>query len=192
MTMQLASNTSVGLPTAPSQPSSTEVTVNQQEKRKVLDRVFTEIGFDRFFLDQKDAPRKPHLKTTDLDTPLILHIDDDEDLVDAVTSRLLANGYRVASALDGVSGVQSALVYPADAIILDYDMPNGRGDTVIDLLKGSKNTQNIPVIVLTAVHQKGLKRQLLNKGADVFMTKPFEFDELEATLASLIDSRNEG
>lgn len=46
----------------------------------------------------------------------LLHIDDDEDLVDAVTSRFKASGFRVAFALDGVAGVQVALMYPADAI----------------------------------------------------------------------------
>ena len=84
--------------------------------------------------------------------------------------------------------MESALVYPADAIILDYDMPNGRGDTVIDLLKGNESTREIPIVVLTAVHKKGLKRELLSRGADVFMTKPFEFSELQSTVSELIAS----
>ncbi len=176
----------------PLTPSVTEDKIDDSRKKlNVVDRVFTEIGFDRLFLDNQTPSKKPHFRAKDVDTPLVLHVDDDIDLVDAVTSRLGASGFRVASALDGVTGMQSALLYPASAIILDYDMPNGRGDTVIDLLKANSNTKHIPIIVLTAVHKKGLKRSLLNKGADVFMTKPFEFDELHATITRLLDQSNE-
>ena len=155
-------------------------------KVDVIDRVFTQVGFDKFFLDDSHAPRTPHMFAQESLAPLVLHVDDDQDLVDAVTSRFHAAGYRVASALDGVSGVQAALAHPADAIILDYDMPNGRGDIVIDLLKGNDKTKDIPIVVLTAVHKKGLKRELLSKGANVFMTKPFDFAELQATVSELI------
>ena len=157
-------------------------------KTAVIDRIFTQIGFDKFILDDSHTLKRPHLQSKAEQTPLILHVDDDQDLVDAVTSRFAANGYRVASALDGVSGVQEALLHPADVVILDYDMPNGRGDVVIDLLKSNEKTQSIPIVVLTAVHKKGLKRELLSKGADVFMTKPFDFVELQSTVEDLIDS----
>ena len=163
---------------------STEV--NSSMKVDVIDRVFTQVGFDKFFLDDSHTPGMPHMLAQESIAPLVLHVDDDQDLVDAVTSRFQAAGFRVACALDGVSGVQAALAHPADAIVLDYDMPNGRGDIVIDLLKGNDRTKDIPIVVLTAVHKKGLKRQLLNRGADVFMTKPFNFEELQATVSDLI------
>ena len=104
-----------------------------------------------------------------------------------MTSRLSAGGFRVASATDGMAGVQSAMIFPVNAVILDFDMPNGCGDTVIDLLKANEKTKDVPIIVLTAVHKKGLKRELLNKGADVFMTKPFEYAELEKAVKDLIN-----
>ena len=154
--------------------------------RQAIDSVFTMLGFEECFLDESHSAKKSNLPTQPKTAPLILHVDDDVDLVDAVTSRLAAAGYRVASALDGVSGMQEALRYPADAVILDYDMPNGRGDVVIDLLKANKRTKDIPIIVLTAVQQKHLKRKLLNQGADVFMTKPFEFAELQMVLKDLL------
>ena len=165
----------------------TETQKGSNSNRQAIDSVFTNLGFEKCFLDESHSPVKPNFQSRTKSAPLILHVDDDVDLVDAVTSRLLAAGYRVASALDGVSGMQEALRHPANAIILDYDMPNGRGDVVIDLLKSNERTQDIPIIVLTAVQQKHLKRTLLNKGADVFMTKPFEFSELQATISSLLD-----
>ena len=167
-----------------------ESLIQPHDNLHVIDRIFTRIGFDKCFLDTPQSPAKPHIFSKDVSEPLVLHIDDDVDLVDAVTSRLKANGFRVACALDGVSGVQAALLYPADAIILDYDMPNGRGDVVIELLKGNERTKNIPIVVLTAIQKKSLKRELLSKGADVFMTKPFDFEELQVTVSDLIDSTN--
>jgi CheY-like chemotaxis protein len=168
--------------------STTEQEVTDSRKKlSTVDRVFSRSGFEKLFLDGAQPPKRPHIRSKDVNAPLVLHVDDDVDLVDAVTSRLRSKGFRVASALDGISGMQAALLYPASVIILDYDMPNGRGDTVIDLLKSNKNTENIPIIVLTAVHKKGLKRQLLNQGANVFMTKPFDFEELQETVSSMID-----
>ena len=164
-----------------------ETSADMNHNREAIDSVFTILGFEKCFLDDSHSPIKPNIRVRTKSAPLILHVDDDVDLVDAVTSRLAAAGYRVASALDGVSGMQEALRHPASAIILDYDMPNGRGDVVIDLLKSNERTKDIPIVVLTAVQQKSLKRTLLNKGADVFMNKPFEFAELQAVIASLLE-----
>lgn len=140
---------------------------------------------NRHYFDSAHSFRKPRIQASNAKKPLILHVDDDVDLVDAVTSRLGASGFRVASATDGMAGVQSAMIFPVSAIILDFDMPNGRGDTVIELLKANEKTKDVPIVVLTAVHTKGLKRELLNKGANVFMTKPFEYAELEKVVKEL-------
>ena len=158
----------------------------KNSNRHAIDNVFTSLGFEKCFLDESHSSGKPSTRTRAQSVPLVLHVDDDVDLVDAVTSRLAAAGYRAASALDGVSGMQEALRYPASAVILDYDMPNGRGDVVIDLMKANERTRDIPIIVLTAVQKKHLKRKLLNQGADVFMTKPFEFAELQTALSDLL------
>ncbi len=156
----------------------------------VVDQVFTQLQFDRIYLEQEQNPFPAAPVSKETMSPMILHVDDDPDLVDAVTSRFKARGFRVTSALDGISGMHSALVNPADAIILDYDMPNGRGDKVIELLKSNRTTEVIPIVVLTAVHEKGLRRRLLAQGADVFMTKPFDFAELEQTVSRLIESKS--
>lgn len=166
--------------------TTTDKRGTSNDDRRAIDSVFTGLGFDVCFLDDSHLTKKPNLKTKTLNQPRVLHIDDDSDLVDAVTSRLKASGYRVSCALDGVTGMQTALLYGADAIILDYDMPNGRGDAVIDLLKANDRTSDIPIVVLTAIDKKSIRRRLLSKGADVFMTKPFDYEELQSTVADLI------
>jgi CheY-like chemotaxis protein len=159
------------------------------ERTHVIDAVFNAEGFGERFLDSGEGIRRPHFDVTCEDKPLVLHIDDDADLVDALTVRLTASGYRVASALDGVAGMATALVNPARVIILDYDMPNARGDVVIDRLKNDARTKHVPVIVLTAVHENDLKRKMIAKGASEFMTKPFEFETLDGVIARLIESQ---
>ncbi len=169
----------------------TEESRDLRSHLEVVDQVFTQLQFDRIYMEQNQQDTGTPQSDDQVKAPLILHVDDDVDLVDAVTSRFKASGFRVASALDGISGMHAALVHPADAIILDYDMPNGRGDKVIELLKANENTCKVPIVILTAVHKRSLKRRLLAQGADVFMTKPFDFEELENTVAQLIESKNE-
>lgn len=141
---------------------------------------------DLFFDAAEPALVAPNIDVRLANAPLVLHVDDDVDLVDAVTARFGAAGYRVSSAVDGQSGFEAALREPTSAIVLDYDMPNGRGDFVIRELKREPRTRHIPIVVLTAVHEKGLARRLINEGADHFMTKPFDFTELHHTVESLI------
>jgi CheY-like chemotaxis protein len=168
-----------------SKTTSKRFTPLNRSTRKKLSGVPSD-GGSRHYFESAHQICKPRIQVADSEKPLVLHVDDDVDLVDAVTSRLGASGFRVASAIDGMSGIQSAMIFPVRAIILDYDMPNGRGDTVIDLLKANSKTQDIPIVVLTAVHKKGLKRELLNKGANAFMTKPFNYLDLEQTIKGLI------
>ena len=148
-------------------------------------------GQHKAFIDQSHPPGKPILPAKAKSAPLILHVDDDVDVVDAVTTRLAAFGYRTASAHDGMSGVNEALRQSVNAIILDYDMPNGRGDVVIDLLRANEKTKDTPIIVLTAVEQKNLARQLLNRGANAFMLKQSKLSSLQAILKTLLDGEDD-
>lgn len=163
----------------------------RRKERRLAGCVSTSSGPSKVFIDGPESSLSaPNIDVRYANTPLVLHVDDDADLVNAVTARFGAAGYRVASALDGRSGIEAAQMNPASAIVLDYDMPNGRGDSVIESLRSKSSTRDIPIVVLTAVHEKGLERRLLNQGADRFMTKPFEFSELQETVATLIDSRS--
>jgi CheY-like chemotaxis protein len=164
---------------------------SKQNGRRLAGCVSSSSGRCKVFIDGPESGlAAPNIDVRYANSPLVLHVDDDADLVNAVSARFGAAGYRVASALDGRSGIEAAQMNPASAIVLDYDMPNGRGDTVIKSLRSQSSTRDIPIVVLTAVHEKGLDRRLLNQGADRFMTKPFEFSELQETVATLIDSRS--
>ena len=154
----------------------------------IRDAVFGALGLDQSYLDGTDSgPASPVQSTgTDL-SPWVLHVDDDPEMRELMKMRLEMHGISVVSAFDGTSGVRTALVHPASAIILDYEMPNGTGDYVLRRLKDNPNTRDIPVIMLTGVKDRFLERRLLDMGAAAFFNKPANVDFLIAELQKHMD-----
>ena len=118
--------------------------------------------------------------------PWILHVDDDTNLSDALKMRLEAFGVSVVQAVHGIDGVRHAFNRPANAIILDYQMPHGDGEFVLQRLKQCTATRNIPVIMLTGRRDPGLEQRMLSLGADRFFTKPVRLDVMLDELRNFI------
>jgi DNA-binding response OmpR family regulator len=114
----------------------------------------------------------------------VLIIDDEADLVKAVSTRLVSKGYEVISAYDGKEGVLKAGAEIPDAIVLDIMMPGKDGYTVIRELKKDPATRNIPVIVLTAKPE--MKDLFEPEGVEYYMTKPFDNAELLGNIENVI------
>jgi len=119
--------------------------------------------------------------------PWVLCIDDDQDLSYSLKIRLEAHGVAVVRAAGGMEGYRYAFRYPADAIILDYNLPDGRGDYVLRRFKENPATKDVPVIVLTGVTDHSVERTLRNLGAAGYLTKPLVFPQLLAELRKHID-----
>ena len=110
--------------------------------------------------------------------PWVLCVDDDPDYSVALRYRLEAHGVAVVRSFDGLDGYHTANSRPADAIILDYEMPKGCGDDVLLRLKENPATRHIPVIVVTGRKDRWLERKMIGLGAAAFLTKPLIFSEL--------------
>lgn len=110
--------------------------------------------------------------------PRILVVDDDHDIVHALTIRLRQAGYEVTTAHDGYEAVHSAHTYPPDLILLDIKLPSGDGFTVLERLRGSVRTAHIPVVFLTANPQTANWQRALEMGALDFIPKPYDGKEL--------------
>lgn len=134
--------------------------------------------------------RRPRLMPTFTEAPGVLHIDDDVELLNAMWTRLRDSGFAPHSASNGMDGLKQISTAKTDAIILDYDMPEMRGDAVIESLKSNDDTKHIPIVVLTAIRGHELKYKMLDLGADVVMNKPFEFDFLKSEIERLISDSN--
>lgn len=117
----------------------------------------------------------------------ILIADDDAELSHTLKLRLEKTGVHVLRAYAGMEGYQYACTTPAQAILLDYEMPDGNGDYVLRRLKESPLTGDIPEIVLTGRKDESLERKMLNLGAAEYLTKPCAWDRLWTVLAPFVE-----
>jgi DNA-binding response OmpR family regulator len=114
----------------------------------------------------------------------ILLVEDDVDLVGAVSRALTARGFEVVSCGDGNEALQLARRSTFDTIVLDLTLPGLDGLHVVQRLRRSDD--RTPVIILTARGAVGERVAGLNAGADDYLAKPFDLDELEARVRALI------
>jgi two-component system alkaline phosphatase synthesis response regulator PhoP len=108
----------------------------------------------------------------------ILIVDDERDIVKALTIRLQRAGYGVVTAFDGAQGIFMAHKENPDLIILDIRMPAGNGFSVAEKLKESTDTFTIPVIFLTGSPEKDSEERAMALGARFFVKKPYDPEEL--------------
>jgi len=122
------------------------------------------------------------------DAPIVLIIDDNQDIRHLI-SETLGDAYLRIQAVDGNDGLRQALETVPDLIISDIMMPGMDGYELCDHLKRNTITSHIPVILLTAKASHHSKLDGLKLGADVYLTKPFDTDELRIRVDNLISSR---
>ena len=113
----------------------------------------------------------------------ILIIEDDEGIVRVLRRALSYEGYLVDTAQDGENGLHLARDRHPDLVILDLMLPGMDGMEVCQRLRSGGNT---PILMLTAKDAVQDRVQGLDAGADDYMTKPFELDELLARLRALL------
>tara|TARA_B100001109_G_scaffold252234_1_gene247872 strand:- start:396 stop:1412 length:1017 start_codon:yes stop_codon:yes gene_type:complete len=120
----------------------------------------------------------------------ILFIEDDRDMRDLVAGHLAHSGFDVQTAEDGIQGQALALKYSPDLILLDLMLPNVDGLTLCQRLRRDERTSNIPTLMITALG--GLKDKVtgFSSGADDYITKPFDLEELHVRIKALLRKTN--
>ena len=116
----------------------------------------------------------------------ILIVDDEPTNVDMLTQELDEEGYTLLTASDGEEALIKVHENQPDLILLDVMMPKVDGFTVCRILKGSGKTILIPVILLTALQAHEDRVRGIESGADDFISKPFDRDELLAKIRALL------
>lgn len=114
----------------------------------------------------------------------ILVIEDEVQLRTQVQQQLQADGYTVDVSGDGQEGLYRASEYPLDAAIIDLGLPGLPGIEVIKQLRAMG--KNLPILILTARGSWQDKVQGLEAGADDYLVKPFQMEELKARLKALL------
>ena len=112
----------------------------------------------------------------------ILVVDDEERIVNFLRSKLKASGYEVLTASNGLEGLEQAQAQEPDLIVLDLLMPKMDG---LEMLKELRSFSTVPVIILTAKGADTDRIKGLQLGADDYLPKPFNPDELVARIETI-------
>ena len=113
--------------------------------------------------------------------------DDELDFVSTLRSRLEFEGFVVTTAVDGKEALQRIPDEKPDLILLDIMMPTMNGYQVCRELKINPDTRRIPVLMLTAKSQESDKFWGKEAGADDYVTKPFDMEDLIEKIRGLLD-----
>lgn len=110
----------------------------------------------------------------------ILVADDDADVRDLCRTILDGEGFQVVEAEDATTCLSLARAEPPDLVLLDWMMPEVDGIDALRALKSTPSTRNVPVVMLTALDDISQVTMATMNGADGYVTKPFEIDDLLA------------
>jgi two-component system OmpR family response regulator len=166
-----------------------ERTLSEREAGKIFQKVFCARGkilhlrlrlrvrrfanWRRKFFPDKTPPARMR----------ILIVEDEPDLLRSIPQALREEGYAVDTAPDGEDGFYKAENYDYDAIVLDVMLPKMDGWEILKRLRKIKKT---PVLMLTARDQTRDRVKGLDSGADDYLVKPFDLDELFARVRAII------
>jgi two-component system response regulator PhoP len=114
----------------------------------------------------------------------LLVIEDDNTLRETLVAQLIESGFAVEQAADGKEGLYFALEYPIDLAIIDLGLPEMSGLEIISEVR--KQGKSYPILILTARDRWEDKVAGLDAGADDYVVKPFQFEEVIARVNALV------
>ena len=119
----------------------------------------------------------------------ILYVEDNEDNVYVVKSRLTRAGFTILIAADGAQGVAMASTEQPDLILMDLSLPVLDGWEATRRIKAAAETKHIPVVALTAHAMAGDREKALAAGCNDFDTKPIELPRLLEKIRALLPAQ---
>ena len=129
------------------------------------------------------APAAP----ADPSRPLkVLVVDDEEEVRNSVGEFLVSQGYDAVEAADGEEALAKCFTEKPDLILLDLRLPKVDGYQVCQTLKGNPITSVIPIIMITALNTTSQKVKGIEYGADDYIAKPFDLEELAARMKMVL------
>ena len=133
-------------------------------------------------------PASPETEPSGTDPVTILLVEDNQDVAFYIGG-LLKDRYRLLYARDGKEGLEKAAEYMPDLILTDLMMPGMDGFELCREIRSSIVLNHIPIIIITAKSEDVDKVQGLEAGADAYLLKPFNTDELHVRIAKLLEQR---
>ena len=120
----------------------------------------------------------------------VLVVDDDPQVLTLLRVNFELEGYDVLSAQDGAEALEVAWEELPDAVVCDVMMPGTDGLTVLRQLRANPKTKTIPFVVVSAKAQRADIKAAIEMGADRYITKPFDPQELLNAVADLLANKN--
>jgi CheY-like chemotaxis protein len=121
----------------------------------------------------------------------ILVVDDEQSVRDFFQLVLPAEGYEVTMATNGAEALLKAQEEQPNLVLLDWMMPLMDGLTTLKMLKNNETTRHIPVVMLTAKQQPRDFAEASIEGADAYIAKPFEAEDVLALMRRFFEAENE-
>src|ERR1700728_4654920 len=118
--------------------------------------------------------------------PRVLVVEDDEDIAQALQRSLRMEGYDVRIADDGEEALEQGRSFAPDLVILDLGLPKIDG---VDVARSLRGEDDVPILILTARDALESRVEGLDAGADDYLVKPFERQELLARMRALLRRR---
>lgn len=150
------------------------------------DKVETKISAED--VETELAPVEVDRSSFETDKPTLLVIDDNRD-IQMLISGQLGNDYNIMTASDGQQGLKMAVKYVPDIILCDVMMPVMDGMECVRRLKEEVSTSHIPVLMLTACSLDEQRVEGYDRGADAYLSKPFNLEVLTARCRNLLANR---
>lgn len=128
-----------------------------------------------------------HPQDADKPKPVVVIADDNDDIRNLLSARLGTRGYDVIATADGQAALDAIHEHHPDIVVLDWVMPVIQGHELCVKLKTDPTTRSIPVVILTARGEEEDRLLGLDLGADAYVVKPFDIDEVDKLLRDLLE-----
>jgi DNA-binding response OmpR family regulator len=116
----------------------------------------------------------------------VLIVDDDTDLINVLRIYFQRSGFDAETADSGRKALKVFDSFKPDAIILDILMPKMDGVKVCNAIRVDKNNPTVPIVALTGFHKEKTKEEILNAGANLYLTKPIDISKLIKHIKDLL------
>ncbi|HYT56165.1 MAG TPA: response regulator [Verrucomicrobiae bacterium] len=113
----------------------------------------------------------------------VLVVDDEEDIVEVIQDRLEAYGFTVAVAGTGLEALKKLSTEKFDGVFLDVKMPEMGGIEALEEIR--KTDKKLPIIIITSSSTREAAIEAIAKGANEYVLKPFEWEELKAKIEAV-------
>ena len=116
----------------------------------------------------------------------VLVVDDEPSIAKVLRKQLEVAGFEVNVGVDGEDGLTKAREWRPDLLVLDVMLPKRNGHEVCSALRQDEQFRRLPIIMLTAKAQRQDQQEAMQRGADAYLAKPFQLEELLAKVRALL------